>query len=252
MILYYGVIIEVNVREQITECCKRLRLSQNIINSLDSISEEDNEVFLLRLFEKELIYRDEVRKNRNIKAAGFYTIKTFEGYDYDEITFPSELTPESMQSCNFIEEKRNLILFGRIGAGKTHMAIALGVEACKQGKKVLFFRTSNLVNQLLEAKSGGMLSKFLKKIEKADLIICDEWGYVPVDINGSRLLFQLISNCYENKSIIITTNLEFSKWVTIFYDEQMTNAMIDRLVHHSHLIMFHRDSWRMKESLIRQ
>ena len=166
----------------------------------------------------------DVRKNRNLSNAGFYSIKTFEGYDFDDIKFPSGANPEELKTCNFIDEKRNLILFGKVGAGKTHMAIALGVEACKQGKKVLFFRTANLVNQLLDAKRKEELGKLLKKIKKADLIICDEWGYVPMDIDGSRLLFQVISECYEQKSIILTTNIEFSKWTSIFYDEQMTTS----------------------------
>lgn len=240
------------IREEISNCCKALKLSQNIIESIDKIEETEREEFLLKLFQKELIYRNEVRKNRNLNNAGFYSIKTFEGYNFDKIKFPSGATPEELNTCNFISDKRNLILYGNVGAGKTHMAIALGVEACKQGKKVLFFRTANLVNQLLDAKRKEEMGKLLKRIRNADLIICDEWGYVPLDMDGSRLLFQVISECYEQKSVIITTNIEFSKWASIFYDEQMTTAMIDRLVHHSYLIIFDRDSWRMKNSLIRQ
>lgn len=241
-----------SIRDQISLCCKELRLSQNILESIDKIEDTDREEFLLKLFRYELVYRNEVRKKRNLNNAGFYSIKTFEDYDFDRIKFPTGAKPEDLKEGNFIDEKRNLILYGNVGAGKTHMAIALGVEACKRGKKVLFFRTANLVNLLLEAKRKEELGKILKKVRNADLVICDEWGYVPVDIDGSRLLFQVISECYENKSLIITTNIEFSKWASIFYDEQMTTAMIDRLVHHSYLIIFERDSWRMKNSLIRQ
>jgi len=241
-----------NVREEITECCKRLRLSQNMVKSLDLIDKQDTEEYILNLLSREIEYREETRKARNLKTAGFYTLKTFDDFVFDNIRFPSGTNPEVLRTCDFIKEKKNLILFGNVGTGKTHMATALGVEACQHGKKVKFFRTAALVNKLLDAKKGGDLQRFFKKIEKADLIICDEWGYVPLDRDGSRLLFQLVSDCYERQSIILTTNLEFSRWVTIFYDEQMTTAMIDRLVHHSHLLVFDGESWRMKNSLLRQ
>jgi len=128
----------------------------------------------------------------------------------------------------------------------------VGNSDCNSGDFHFATNTTALVNQLLAAKKGGTLQKYLKTLEKADLIICDEWGYVPLDRDGSRLLFQVVSDCYERRSIILTTNLEFSRWVTIFYDEQMTTAMIDRLVHYSHLLVFDGESWRMKNSLIRQ
>jgi DNA replication protein DnaC len=148
---------------------------------------------------------------------------------------PSGLDINYLKNASFIEEQKNLILYGNVGTGKTHMAIAAGVAACNKGKIVRFFRTAALVNQLNDAQKKGDLNWFLKQLSKADLIICDEWGYVPLDRDGSKLLFQVISECYEQRSVIITTNLEFSKWVNIFYDEQMTAAMIDRLVHHSYL-----------------
>lgn len=144
-----------------------------------------------------------------------------------------------------------MILYGNVGTGKTHLAIAVGVAACQRSKAVRFFRTAALVNQLSEAQKMGTLNRFLKQLFKADLIICDEWGYVPLDRDGSKLLFQVISDCYEQRSVIITTNLEFSKWVNIFYDEQMTAAMIDRLVHHGYLLLFEGQSYRIRNSLMK-
>lgn len=240
------------VREEIASCCKRLRLSQNLVDNLDLVAGDELEAALHKLLLMEIEHREQARRTRYLKQAGFYTLKSFDGYVFDNIRFPSGTNPEELMSCRFIEEKRNLILFGNVGTGKTHMATALGVEACKKGFVVRFFRTSALVNQLLAAKKGGELQKFMKSLEKADLVICDEWGYVPLDRDGSRLLFQVVSDCYERRSIILTTNLEFSRWVTIFYDELMTTAMIDRLVHFSHLLVFDGESWRMKNSLIRQ
>jgi DNA replication protein DnaC len=109
-----------------------------------------------------------------------------------------------------------------------------------------------LVNQLNEVQKSGEISRFFKQLAKTDLLICDEWGYVPLDQAGSKLLFQVISDCYEQRSVIITTNLEFSKWINVFYDEQMTAAMIDRLVHHRYLLLFDGQSYRIKNSLMRE
>jgi DNA replication protein DnaC len=240
-----------DTRTEIAACCKRLRLSRTLAANIDTIDTEEREEFLLELLRKEIAHRDASRMARNLKSAGFYTLKTFDGYCFDQIKLPEGVTPESLRRCTFIEEKRNLILYGNVGTGKTHLATALGVEACKQGKLVKFFRTASLVNQLLQVREGGGLPAYLKRLSKIDLLILDEWGYVPVDRDGARLLFQVVSDCYETRSIILTTNLEFSRWVTIFYDEHMTTAMIDRLVHHSYLLVFDGESWRMKNSLIR-
>ena len=129
---------------------------------------------------------------------------------------------------------------------------ALGIEACKCNFKVAFWRTAALVNHLIQLNDGGKLHEFLKTIEKLDLLICDEWGYVPVSRDGAQLLFQVVSACYEKRSMAITTNLEFGRWVNIFLDQTMTTALIDRLVHHSHLLIFDGESHRVKNSLMRQ
>jgi DNA replication protein DnaC len=155
-------------------------------------------------------------------------------------------------ATNFISKKENLILYGNVGSGKTHLAIATGIVACNSGKRVRFYRTASLVNELIEEKKQGNIVRFMKNLEKCDLLIYDEWGYVPIDSYGSKLLFQVIAECYERKSLIITTNLEFAKWNEIFYDEKITAAIIDRIIHHSHLLDFTgRDSRRLMNSLIK-
>ena len=170
------------------------------------------------------------------------------GFRFGEVTLPSGVTPAYLKNCEFLKTKTNVIMYGNVGTGKTHLSIALGMEACKRGVPTRFFRTAALVNQLSEAKKSGTLSSFMKKILKSDLMICDEWGYIPLDRTGAQLLFEGISECYERKTLIINTNLEFSKWVNVFYDEQMTSAILDRVPHHCHLPLFPGPSNRMRES----
>lgn len=237
-----------NSDELIKHYCKELRFGKNIYENYLKIEASDFGDFLAQLLKLEIDHRELTRKNRNLKAPGFDVVKTFEGYDFNDIQIPSSVTIESLKTGTFIDKLENLILYGPVGTGKSHLATAIGVAACSKGKRVKFFRTASLVNQLSEAKANGELKRFMKNIEKADLLICDEWGYVPFEKEGSQLLFQIISECYEKRSVIITTNLEFSKWNGIFYDEKLTSAIIDRLVHHSHLLIFNGPSYRLTHS----
>lgn len=238
------------MKEQIAECCKKLRLSQNFAENASRVEADSYQEYLLKILQHEVQYRETARKNRLIKQAGFNALKTFQDFCFDEIRLPASLSQEDLQKASFVDEQKNLILYGHVGTGKTYLAQAVGLEACNRGKTVRFFRTAALVNKLSDARKKGELNRFLNQLYKADLIICDEWGYIPLEIDGSKLLFQVISDCYEQRSVIITTNLEFSRWVNIFYDEQMTAAMIDRLVHHSYLLIFEGPSYRVKNSLM--
>jgi DNA replication protein DnaC len=238
------------VQKQIAMCCKKLRLNKAIADNCFTVSADSNQEYLLKILESEICGREERRKNKLLNTAGFYSVKTFEGYNFDGIRIPMSISVEDIKNCAFVERNENLILYGNVGTGKTHLATAIGVNACNMGLNVGFYRTASLVNMLNEKKKSGDLGKFMRKIGKLDLLICDEWGFVPVDRDGGQLLFQVISDCYEQKSLIITTNLEFSKWVNVFYDEQMTAAMIDRIIHYSHLLIFERNSFRTENSIM--
>lgn len=238
--------------EQIASYCRQLKWGNSIVENYRGIEAQSHEEFLLKLLELELLNRELTRKNRCLKQAGFDVMKTFQDYGFEQIAIPAGITLDEIKNASFIEKKENLILYGPVGTGKTHMATAIGVAACNRGKKVKFYRTATLVNDLIDAKAKGNLGKFLKQIEKTDLLICDEWGYIPLDRQGAQLLFQVVTGCYEKKSVIITTNLEFGKWNGIFFDEKLTSAIIDRLVHYSHLLIFSGKSYRLEHSKIKQ
>jgi len=228
--------------------CKELRLGSSFYENYTEIQATDFGDFLAQILKREAENRELVRRNRNLKSAEFDVFKTFEDYVFKDIQIPQAIDIEDLKTGGFIDNLENLVLYGPVGTGKSHLATAVGVAACSRGKRVKFFRTAALVNQLSEAKAKGELKRFMRQIEKTDLLICDEWGYVPFEKEGSQLLFQVISECYEKRSVIITTNLEFSKWNGIFYDEKLTSAIIDRLVHHSHLLVFNGPSYRLTHS----
>ncbi|MGV8103384.1 MAG: IS21-like element helper ATPase IstB [Mesotoga sp.] len=239
------------MKELISDYCKKLRLGKNIATNYLQIEAKSHEEFLVKLLQQEIENRNISRKNRYLKQAKFEIVKSFQGYDFQNVQIPQSITLEALKNGEFIDREENLILYGPVGTGKTHLATAIGVQACSQEKKVRFFRTVTLVNELIQAKEEGKLDRLLKQLNKLDLLICDEWGYIPLDREGSQLLFQLIADCYEKRSVIITTNLEFSKWNGIFYDDKLTSAIIDRLVHHCHLIVFTGRSYRLEHSNIR-
>ena len=233
---------------EVAVCCKELRLSNNIVDMSGKIEAETHIEFLVQLLRSELKHRENKRIDKLLKKAGFYCLKDFNNFKFDEVTLPSSITPEYLKECEFLETKSNIVMYGNVGTGKTFLSTALGVEACKKGVETRFFRTAALVNRLSEEKKKGTLSKFMKQLLKSELIILDEWGYIPLDRLGAQLLFEIISECYERKSLIINTNIEFSRWVTVFYDEQMTSAIVDRVLHHCHLLLFPGQSNRIKES----
>lgn len=236
------------MQSMIRTCCRRLKIGSTFYEGYDEIKAESHEEFLLKLLEREIEHRDLSGINRSIKKANFDVIKTFNGYSFADVEIPAVLDLEELKEARFAEKKENLILYGPVGTGKTHLATAIGMAACNRKKNVKFFRTAALINILIEAKTKGNLRRILKQLEKCDLLICDEWGYIPYEKEGAQLLFQVVSECYEKRSVIITTNLEFSRWNGIFYDEKMTTAIIDRLIHHGHLLVFKGKSYRLKNS----
>ena len=196
----------------------------------------------------ELGNRDEARKQRLLKAASFPTMKSLDDYRFDELTMPSSMSMEEMTGLGFIAKKHTLVFYGICGSGKTMLSIALGIKACMEGLRVKFITLSQLASRLLEASENGNLERMLEDYRKLDLLIIDEWGYCQLDKKSSELVFLVISESYERKSMILTTNLPFSEWGKIVADEQLAAAMIDRIVHFGHLIDTGNVDWRLKLS----
>ncbi|MFJ6281401.1 IS21-like element helper ATPase IstB [Arthrobacter subterraneus] len=195
--------------------------------------------------------RQESRRQRLLKSARLPAMKTLTGFDYSSVRFPEDYGREALESLEFINRAQDLVLYGDVGTGKTHMATALVAAACRQGIQARFFTTSALVMMLRRAKDEDRLDKELASLAKNQLIAIDELGYLPIDTEGARLLFQVIADGYEKRSLIITTNLEFSRWGTVFGDDNMAAAVIDRLVHHGRLLQFRGESYRVKNALMK-
>lgn len=213
----------------------------------------DNEQYITDLLKIELHEREVNRINKMIKTAGFHVIKTLDDFVWkSDIELPADIDREYVEKLDFLGAKENLIFLGAVGTGKTHLATAIALKACQEGHKVRFFTASSLANILLERNNKGTLNGFMTNIKKIELIVIDELGFVPLHKDAAQLMFQVISECYERKSLIITSNLEFSSWNTVLGDNRLTAALIDRLVHHSHIVIFSGESYRLQQSMKRQ
>lgn len=212
--------------------------------SLDKSYEE----FLKELFEKAYDVRKENGKKNRIKNAKFPYKKYLDEIKTEYLPPDAKVKFKELKTLKFIEERRNLILAGNPGTGKTHFSIGLGIDACNKGYKVYFTTISSLINLLKESRSQKTLTAMERRFEKYDLIIADELGYISFDKEGGELLFQFLSLRAERKSTIVTTNLSFDRWNEVFNDEVLTAALIDRLTHKSYVINMNGNSYRIKET----
>ena len=206
------------------------------------------ETFLLRLCERELVDRQQRATERRIKAAKFPTLKTIEGFDFSAQPSINEALVRELLIGEFIDRRENVLLIGNSGTGKTHLATALGLGACHEGRKVRFFGVIGLVTQLLEAREDRRLERLLKQLSRQDLLILDELGYVPFTKAGAELLFEVVSRAYERQSLIVTTNLPFEQWAEVCGSERLTGAMLDRLTHRVHIVEANGESYRLRDS----
>lgn len=229
--------------------CKTLHLAY-VADRYDEVAFENKEQFLMEVLQQEWNARQEMKRTRYIKKARFRELKWLRDYQWTEqIHLPSSTTQNAICDLQFLSKRQNLLLLGASGTGKTHLATALGIKACGEGKEVLFYRVSDLVSDLEEAVTQRNLGRLKRRIASCDLLILDELGYVPFQKEGAELLFHILADCYEQKSVIVTSNLEFGQWNRVFGDNRLTTALIDRLVHHAHVVAFTGESYRLKNAL---
>jgi len=210
---------------------------------------EEPEQYLNALFGEEIRLREHKKVDRLIKQAGFTSTKSLEDFDWNPVSLPDNSSKTDLAELSFIERRENIIAVGAVGTGKTFLATALGFRACTRGKTVRFYRCLDLVNMLLENYQQGRLKKIMSMLGKADLLIIDELGFVPLHRHGAELLFNVIAQAYERQSIIITSNLQFGQWSSVLGDDRLTAALIDRLVHYAHILAFSGKSYRLTQAL---
>lgn len=217
------------------------------------VAYHDNEQYMRDLLEIEVREREANRMARMIKQAGFRVIKTLENFIWKPtLELPASITREEIEMASFVKAKENLVLMGAVGTGKTHLATAVALSLCQQGRHVRFYTATGLANILQEKHQRGTLSSFMTSLRRVELLVLDEIGFVTLHKEASELLFQIVSDCYEQKSLIITSNLEFSQWNTVLGNDKLAAAMIDRLIHHSHILVFSGPGHRLEESMQRQ
>lgn len=208
----------------------------------------DHLQFLASCLEHEVLKKQEQKQLHLLRQAKFPKPKTLQEFQFTHIPKLPKMKVEQLAQGIFIPRRENVICIGRPGTGKSHIATAIGMGAMLAGYRVRFVSVMQLIQELQLAETEYRLPRFLKSWNKYDLVILDELGYVPLG-EGGKLLFQFISGRYEQGSLIITSNLEFSRWVDVFGDPALTTALLDRLTHHSHILLFDGDSYRFRQTL---
>ena len=208
----------------------------------------DHPEYLLRLAELELIERHQRMVQRRIRAARFPAVKSLDTFDFTAIPSVNKALVMELARCEYVQHRENVIAIGNSGAGKTHIALGLGLAACQRGLSVGFTTAAGLVHELMEARDERRLLNRQRQLSRLGLLIIDELGFVPLSPTGAELLFEVFSQRYERGSILVTTNLPFDEWTEVFGSDRLTGALLDRLTHHVHILEMNGDSYRLRHS----
>lgn len=238
------------VENRIREGARRLCLSNDTVGWFLERATPRQLDAVAGLVDHELSVREANRKSRLLRKAAFPAVKSIEYFDFTDVKMPEGHDTADMRSLQWVESAQDYVFYGQTGRGKTHLAIALGVLCIGAGKMVRYFSCAQLVLTLQKAQEDGRLDAVYADIAKADLVILDEFGYIPLDSKGAKLLFQVMSMSYEARSLIVTTNIEFSRWGAVLADDKLAAAAVDRIIHHGRLIEFGGNSRRVEESLM--
>jgi DNA replication protein DnaC len=204
--------------------------------------------FLLRLCERESLDREQRAYQRRLKAARLPQAKSLDDFDFTAQPSLKRALIVELARCEFIDRRESVLLLGGPGTGKTHVAIGLATAACQRGKKTRFYRVTELMTQLVEAREERALGRLKLQLARLDLLVLDEFGYVPASQVGAELLFDVISTAYEKTSVIVTTNLPFERWTEVLGSERLVGATLDRLTHRCHILEATGESYRLKEA----
>lgn len=238
------------VAEAVVEAGKRCSLTKSVLREWAGKGTPRQVESLLGYLEAEAASRDASKRASLLRRCALPAPKTFDGYDWSAVSWPDGFGRDDLLSLSFLERREDLVLMGDVGTGKTHMASALCTACCQARVEARFFTASSLVMRLRRARDEGRLDRELAQIGRAELLVIDELGFLPLDADGARLLFQVVSAAYESQSVVFTTNLEFSRWGAVFGDDQMAAAVIDRVVHHGRLLRFRGESYRVRHALM--
>ena len=208
----------------------------------------DHPRYLMRLAEMEMIDRERRMVERRIKAARFPTVKSLDSFDFLALPSLNKMLVLELARSDYVERRENIIAVGNSGTGKSHIALGLGLAACQKGLSVGFITASALVHELLEARDEKRLLRLQRQLSGYKLLIIDELGYVPLSTTGAELLFEIFSQRYERGSTLVTSNLPFDEWTSVFGSERLTGALLDRLTHHVHILEMNGDSFRLAHS----
>lgn len=235
---------------RVLEAGRRCSLTTSVLGEWARLGTPKQVEYLAGYLEAERDSCDASRRAQLLRRCGLPAPKTFDGYDWSAVSWPDGLGREDLLSLSFLERREDLVLMGDVGTGKTHMASALCQLACDRRLEARFFTASSLVMRLRRARDEGRLDREMSQIGRAALLVIDELGFLPLDADGARLVFQVFADAYERQSVVITTNLEFSRWGSVFGDDQMAAAVIDRIVHHGRLVQFKGESYRVRHALM--
>ena len=208
-----------------------------------------HEEYLLRLCAAEVATREAKAFARRLRESRLPQAKTLAEFEFSAMPGLDPLQVHRLASCGFVAKAENVLLVGGSGTGKTHLASAIAVEACRNKLSVRFFTVSQLVETLLEARDERRLGRARAQLKKVDLLVLDELGFVPLPASGAELLFDVVSDRYERGSIVLTTNLPFEEWISVLASEALVHAMLDRLTHHVHILEMNGQSYRLAHSL---
>jgi DNA replication protein DnaC len=210
------------------------------------------EVYLAALIQCEVDRRLGNRRQRRIKEAHFPLLKELADFDFACVPQRNRQQVLELAQGHYLEQAETVLLVGNPGLGKTHVAIGLGLAACRQDYRVRFYTVTHLINELQAAQAAHQLPQFLERTLRLQLVILDEFGYVPFSPTGAQLLFQFCAALHERISVLVTTNLPFSEWVQVLGDERLTSGLLDRLTFRCHILEFTGDSFRFQQALARQ